>query len=94
VGARDPVVSFLDPDQRIASHGLGAAVPDFETMVATVRDLLADEPRRRALGQQAVTFMRARYDPERLIEAYLEVFRRFAPVRPAIGEPLLSASAR
>jgi len=47
-----PVVSFLDPDQRIVSHGLGAAVPDFETLVAAVRDLLADEPRRRALGQQ------------------------------------------
>ena len=89
-----PVVSFLDPDQRIVSHGLGAAVPDFETLVATVRDLLADEPRRRALGQQAVTFMRTHYDPERLIEPYLAVFRRFAPVRPAIGEPLLPASAR
>jgi glycosyltransferase involved in cell wall biosynthesis len=89
-----PVVSFLDPDQRIVSHGLGAAVPDFETLVATVRDLLADDPRRHALGKQAVTFMRAHYDPERLIEPYLAVFRRFAPVRPAIGEPLLPASAR
>jgi glycosyltransferase involved in cell wall biosynthesis len=89
-----PVVSLLDPDQRISSHGLGAAVPDFETMATTVRDLLADESRRRALGQRAVSFMRAHYDPERLIEPYLEVFRRFTPVRLAIGEPLLPASAR
>ena len=33
-------------------------------------------------------------DGMRLIEPYLEVFRRFAPVRPVIGQPLLSASAR
>jgi len=46
------------------------------------------------LGRQAVTFPRAHYDPERLIEPYLEALRRFASVQAASGQPLLPASAR
>ena len=82
-----PVVSFFDPDQRIGTHGLGAAVPDLDAMTAAIDALLEDETRRRRLGEQALQFMHKHYDPERLIEPYLAVFRRFAPRQPQSAAP-------
>ena len=82
-----PVVSFVDPDRRIGTHGLGVAVPDLDTMAAAIGALLEDEARRRGLGEQALQYMRKHYDPERLIEPYLAVFQRFAPRRLQSAAP-------
>jgi glycosyltransferase involved in cell wall biosynthesis len=69
-----PVVAFLDPDELIASHGLGAAVATQGEMLEALRLLSADQAAWSAASARACEFMDSRFSETSMVEPYLEAF--------------------
>jgi glycosyltransferase involved in cell wall biosynthesis len=73
-GRGAPVVGFLDPDELIARHGLGAAVATQDEMRAAIDHLSADEAAWHAASARCGDFMDQRYSEKAMVEPYLEAF--------------------
>jgi glycosyltransferase involved in cell wall biosynthesis len=71
-----PVVAFFDPDGLIAREGLGVVVRDMKEMRQAVEELTTNRERWLAVSARCVAFMRREFNEERILEPYLETFRR------------------
>jgi glycosyltransferase involved in cell wall biosynthesis len=72
---RVPVVSFLDPDGLIQMRELGWAANSVDDMREAIVNLLADEPRRRAMGDRAREFVRSECAPDAVARRYLDLLK-------------------
>jgi glycosyltransferase involved in cell wall biosynthesis len=71
-----PVVAFFDPDGVIAREGLGAAVRTPQEMSEAVRRLTRDESQWQAARQRCLAFIEQHYSEDKVLQPYLETFRR------------------
>lgn len=69
-----PVVTFFDPDGLVAKRGLGVAVKSLEEMAPTLADLVADDNRRRAIGNVAAAFAQDNFSMRAVAGRYLSLF--------------------
>jgi hypothetical protein len=71
-----PVVSIrVDPDGVITRHGLGRVSGSVAGAVADVRELLADESRRAAIGDACLEYLIRTHSPDAVIDQYLDYFK-------------------
>lgn len=76
-----PVVAFFDPDGLIAREGLGVAVRDMQEMRAAVQELTTNRERWLATSARCVAFMRREFNEDRILDPYLDTFRRLIDQR-------------
>jgi len=94
-----PVVAYdIRGVREVINPGSGLLVPrgDVKLLTAVVSDLIGDEPRRRALGQQAQTLVLGRFSEnlviERLRRVYGAVDHRRPPRRRPASSPMPAAA--
>lgn len=73
-----PVVSFLDPDGLIETHGLGCKVSTSEEMAEAVSQLLADDVEWQALSARCRVYMDQHFSGEALLTPYLAAIQEAA----------------
>lgn len=71
-----PVVTFFDPDGLIAKRGFGVACNDLDHMTTAVKDLVADDARRRTIGELAARFAHASFSVNAVAGRYLDLFAK------------------
>lgn len=73
---RTPVISVhVDPDDVIVNNRLGRVTGSVATLADTVRDLLADEAGRHAMGEAGRRHVLATHAPTVIVDQYLDFFR-------------------
>lgn len=72
--AGTPVLSFFDPDRLIEKFDLGISVKSFAEMSDALRVLLSNQDLWQNKSNNAVQFIRERFDRELVISEYLEAF--------------------
>ncbi|HEU4625691.1 MAG TPA: glycosyltransferase family 4 protein [Steroidobacteraceae bacterium] len=69
-----PVVATFDPDDLIARHGLGRAVPNLEAMQRAVTELLEEEAPWAAVSARCRSYIERRGDPASMVQPYIDAF--------------------
>ena len=69
-----PVVSTVDPDGVLATHGLGAAAPDVPALLNALRDLLTNEARWRAASGRARQYYLENHTVDSVLPQFEQVF--------------------
>jgi len=71
-----PVVGTFDPDEVISKYDLGRHCASTDELRAAIRDLMADEEHRKAIGERAVRYVKEHHSADAVTAQYDGLFTR------------------